>query len=64
MGMSSGPIPSSAIKRFCEDEDLDPLESEALHYIIRSVDSHQRKKADERQQQEQKERDAKAKVRR
>lgn len=60
-GMSSGPIPVSAIKRFCEDEELDPLESEALTWIVRTVDAHQRKKADEKIQKEQ---NTKAKVRR
>lgn len=43
--MSPGPIPSSAIKRFCEDEELDALESEALHYVIRTVDNHERARA-------------------
>lgn len=52
-GMSLGPIPNSAINKWCVDEELDPLESEAFHYVIRTIDNHQRTRAAEKMEKEQ-----------
>lgn len=51
-GMSAGPIPNSAIKAWCDSEELDPLEAEAFHYVIRTVDNHMRAKAAEQAERE------------
>lgn len=61
LGMSPGPIPPSKIKQYCEDEELDPLESEALFYVIRTVDRHERARAAQQMRDEQ---NKKSKVRR
>ncbi|WP_293965969.1 hypothetical protein [Sphingomonas sp.] len=51
-GMSLGPIPNSAIRQWCENEELDPLETEAFQYVIRTLDNHQREKAAEKMEKE------------
>lgn len=51
-GMSLGPIPNSAIQEWCVDEELDPLEADAFHYIIRTIDNHQRARAAEKMEKE------------
>lgn len=57
-------IPYSAIYQFCEREELDPLETEALVYVISEVDKHQRQKFQEKVAKQNKEAQAKSKVRR
>lgn len=42
--VDGGRIPGSAIKRWVEEDELDPLSAEAFHYIIRKVNDHERKR--------------------
>lgn len=57
--MSLGPIPVSAIYQWCEREQLDPLETEALIYVIREVDNYQQKLSREKMDREQEKNKAK-----
>lgn len=52
-GMSLGPIPHKAIRAWCEEHEFDPLEAEAFHYVIRTVDNHERAATQQKQQEEQ-----------
>lgn len=61
-GMSLGPIPGSAIRDWCVDHELDPLETDAFKYVIRAVDNHERAAHAQKQQDEQAK--AKSKARR